>query len=114
MSEETTEVQDTTLTDAIAELQKVVSHNAKVTMAQYESLMNGIRLNNLLVNAIIRKVGLSAEDVKEECDKIRDEMAEEAKKEAEASEEDTSDDTQGLSMSGGEGDHPPEAVVFGD
>ncbi len=120
MSTENTENNevDTTLTEAVAELQKVVSHNAKVTMGQYENLLNGVRLNNLLINAIIRKVGLSAESVKEECDKIQAEMqaeleAEQAKKAAEELAESEEAD-QSLSMAGGEGDHPEEAIVFGD
>ena len=109
-------VNDTTLTDAISELQKVVSHNAQVTMKQYESLLNGIRLNNLLINAIIRKVGLSADEVKDECDKLSLELEEEAKKAQEALNEEQSSDKESetLSMEGGEGDHPEEAVIFGD
>ena len=109
------EHENSTITEAVTELQKVVSHNAKVTMNQYENLINGTRLNNLLINAIIRKVGLSPEEVKEECEIIKVELEKQAKEmaEAEATEDQPADGEQ-LSMSGGEGDHPPEAVVFGD
>jgi DNA polymerase III delta subunit len=85
-------------------------------MKQYESLLNGIRMNNLLINAIIRKVGLSAEEVKDECDKLSLELEEEAKRaEAALNEEQSSDAaSKNLSMGGGEGDHPEEATIFGD
>ena len=85
-------------------------------MKQYESLLNGIRLNNLLINAIIRKVGLSADEVKDECDKLSLELEEEAKKAQEALNEEQSSDKESetLSMEGGEGDLPEEAVIFGD
>ena len=104
-----------TIQDAVSELQKVVSHNAQVTMHQYENAINGVRLNNLLLNAIIRKVGLSAEAVKEECDKIREEIEAQAKEQQEQAEQEDQASAPGeLSMSGDGGEHPDGAIVFGD
>ena len=118
MSTDTTEEtqENATITDAVSELQKVVSHNAQVTMNQYENLLNGTRLNNLLINAIIRKVGLAPEEVKDECDRIKEELIAQAKEleEETSSDEAPSQEEETLSMAGGEGDHPEEAIVFGD
>lgn len=114
---ETTETSEPTIQDAVKELQKVVSHNAQVTMQQYDNAINGIRLNNLLLNAIIRKVGLSAEAVKDECEKIREEIEAQAKEQQEAQQEsqETQDtESQELSMQGEGGEHPEGAIVFGD
>lgn len=112
---DTTTTTETTIQDAISELQKVVSHNAQVTMHQYENAINGVRLNNLLLNAIIRKVGLSAEAVKDECDKIREEIEAQAKEQQEQDEQEDQTSAPGeLSMSGDGGEHPDGAIVFGD
>lgn len=101
-----------TIHDAVTELQKVVSHNAQVTMHQYENAINGVRLNNLLLNAIIRKVGLSAEAVKDECDKIREEIEAQAKEsEEQDAQEAPSEDV--LSMEGEGREHPEGAIEFG-
>ena len=112
---DTTNPSEPTLQEAVAELQKVVSHNAQVTMHQYENAINGVRLNNLLLNAIIRKVGLSAEAVKDECDKIREEIEAQAKENAEEPSQDEQASTPDtLSMTGDGGEHPEGAIVFGD
>lgn len=111
---DTNNTPEPTIQDAVAELQKVVSHNAQVTMHQYENAINGVRLNNLLLNAIIRKVGLSAEAVKEECDKIREEIEAQAKEQQEeAPQEDQTSTPGNLSMTGEGRDHPEGAIEFG-
>lgn len=106
------ETTEPTIHDAVTELQKVVSHNAQVTMHQYENAINGVRLNNLLLNAIIRKVGLSAEGVKDECDKIREEIEAQAK-ESEEKDAQEQPSTDNLSMEGEGREHPEGAIEFG-
>ena len=107
---------EATLKEAIAELQQIVTHNAKVTMNQYDNVVNGTRLNNLLINAIIRIVGLDAEEVRKECEILKDELLREAEEASKLAEEEKTEeaDEGKLSMSSGDGEHPKEAIIFGD
>ena len=101
------------LKDAVGELQQVVSHNAKVAAKNYEHLLEGVQMNNLVINAVLRCVGLSVEELEREIATIR----EEAEIQSQQEEEEVSIEERLESLEeGGDapGEHPEGAVIFGD
>lgn len=96
----------------IEELKKVITHNAQVASENHARLGQAIQLNNLILNALIKKLGVSVAELEAVCEEIKAEV--EAQEEQQLKKEEKTFDPKDINKAPDQpGEHPEEAFIFG-